>query len=310
MKNEILIGVDFGGTKILAGGMTEKGEIVCEPVKMPTNGQESGEKIIARLTNSIDEVIRRSEVRIDQVKGIGLGVTGPLDIKNGTILECPQLPTLRFFPLKKAVENYFHRPVYMDNDANCLIYGETLFGSGVGKMNVVGFTLGTGLGCAIILDGKIFVGSTESAGEIWPSPYGDGTIEDLVCGAGVSKIYRRISGKERSAVDIASLAEKGEENALATWSEFGKHLSVAMAWTINVIDPDIVILGGSISNAYPYFSSSMEENLRKYICPVPSERTRVVCSKLGANAGFIGAAALAMRQEESRTQENFNEESL
>lgn len=182
----------------------------------------------------------------------------------------------------------------MNNDANCLIYGETLFGSGVGKNNVVGFTLGTGLGCAIVLDGKIFVGSTESAGEVWPSPYQDGTIEDMVSGAGISRMYKEISGQDKSALEIEILAEDGDVNALTTWGEFGKHLAVAISWTVNLIDPEIVILGGSISNAFNFFSSSMEKNLRKYICPVPAEKTKVVCSKLGANAGFIGAAALAL----------------
>lgn len=294
MKDKILIGVDFGGTKILAGAMTAQGEMLCEPVKVPTNGQEESQKIIDRLTGSISEVLKRTGADISHVRGIGLGVTGPLDIKNGVILECPQLPTLHFFPLRKTVEEKFHTPVFMNNDANCLIYGEAIFGSGKGKDNVLGFTLGTGLGCAIILNGKIFAGSTESAGEIWPSPYGDGSIEELVSGAGVSKIYRGISGNDKSSLEIALLAEKGDKQALLTWQEFGKHLGVAVSWAINMIDPEIVILGGSISDAFDYFSAAMEDNIRKHICPVPSAKTKVVRSMLGANAGLIGAAALAI----------------
>jgi len=294
MKDMILIGVDFGGTKILTGAITEKGEILCEPVKVATNGYESPEKIIARLASSIDEVIRRSSLSIDEVKGIGLGVTGPLDIENGIILECPQLPTLHYFPLKRTVEERYHLPVYMNNDANCLIYGEALFGSGVGKNCVLGFTLGTGLGCAIIMDKKIFSGSTGSAGEIWPSPYGNGTIEDMVSGAGVSRIYKEICGQEKSAQEIELLAEQGDANALRTWQEFGKHLAVAISWGINFVDPEIVILGGSLSNAFKFFSSSMVDNLRKHICRIPAERTQIVCAKLGSNAGFIGAACLAL----------------
>ena len=294
LKDEILIGVDFGGTKILTGAMTERGEVVCEPVRVPTDGDDESGKIIGRVAGSIDEVIRKAGVQLDQVKGIGLGVTGPLDIKNGTILECPQLPTLHFFPLRKVIGERFRRPVYMNNDANCLIYGETLFGSGIGKSNVVGFTLGTGLGCAIILGGNIFLGSTESAGEIWPSPYAGGSIEDLVSGAGVSKIYNRMSSQSKSAAEIATLAEKGDAKALATWQEFGEHLGIAMSWVVNVIDPEIVILGGSISNAFDFFSPAMERNFRKHICPVPAERIKVVRSRLGSNAGFIGAAALAI----------------
>jgi len=294
LKKEILIGVDFGGTKILTGAMTGKGEVLCEPVKVPTGGSDEGNKIIKRLTDSIDELLARAKLNLNEIRGIGMGVTGPLDIKNGKILECPQLPTLHFFPLRKTVEDHFRVPVYMNNDANCLIFGEAIFGSGVGMDNVLGFTLGTGLGCAIILDRKIFVGSTESSGEIWPSPFREGTIEDYVCGAGVSRMFKEKSGEEKSALDIAILAEKGDADALATWEKFGEYLSFAISWSVNIIDPQVVILGGSISNAYKFFSGSMEKNLRKHICPVPAKETRVVCAQLGSNAGFIGAAALTL----------------
>jgi glucokinase len=300
MKDKILIGVDFGGTKILTGAMSEKGEILCEPVKIPTNSNGEPEKIINSITDSIELIVKRLGSRVSDVYGIGMGVTGPLDIKNGTILECPQLPTLHFFPLRQTIHDYFGLPVFMNNDANCLIYGETLFGSGIGKNNVVGFTLGTGLGCAIIIDRKILNGFTESAGEIWPSPYLTGTIEDFVSGAGVSKIYKEISesgsiaSQEKSALEIALMAENGDANALITWEEFGNHLAAAISWSINLIDPEIIILGGSITNAFKFFSSSLEKNLRKHICPVPAEMTKIEIAKLGANAGFIGAASLAL----------------
>jgi len=294
MKNKILIGVDFGGTKIMTGAMSEEGKILCDPIKVPTNSTEESKEILKRITESIEGVLFRTSASIDEVAGIGLGVTGPLDLKDGVILECPQLPTMHLYPLKKVVEEYFGRPVYMNNDANCFIYGEALFGAGAGKNTVVGFTLGTGIGCAIIIDGKIFAGSTGSAGEIWPSPYGNGTIEDIVSGAGVSKIYSKICGQTKSALEIGKLAENGDHNALLVWEELGKHLSVAISWAINLMDPDIVILGGSISNAYKFFSSSMEENVRKQICPTPAKMTKIVRATLGQFAGFIGAASLAI----------------
>ena len=294
MRTKILVGVDFGGTKILTGAMTEKGEILGEPVRIATNIDEEPDAVVRRISGSVEEVLRGIGKTAAQVDAIGMGVTGPLDIKHGTILECPQLPKLHYFPLRKAIEDQFAVPVYMNNDANCLIYGETRFGSGIGKNTVVGFTLGTGLGCAVIIDRKIFAGSTESAGEIWPSPYLGGTIEELVSGSGVSRIYKELSGQERSSLDVAALAEQGDANALATWQQFGSHLSVAIAWTINVIDPELVILGGSISNAFKFFAPALEGSLRKAICPMPAEKTNVVCGQLGAYAGFIGAAALAI----------------
>lgn len=294
MKQKVFIGVDFGGTKILTGAINEDGKLLCEPIKVPTVGSEEPNKIVKKITNSIEEVLRSINVKTFDVVGIGMGVTGPLDIKRGIILECPQLPTMHYFPLRKKIEEYFSLPVFMNNDANCLIFGEALFGAGVGLKNIVGFTLGTGIGCAIIMDKKIFNGTNDSAGEIWPSPYKNGTIEDLVCGAGIAKIYKNISGKENSSLEIFHLAEEGNLDALKTWDEFGEHLAVAISWAINLIDPELIILGGSIANAFKFFSNSMEKSLKKWICPEPAEKTKVVCANLGANAGFIGAAALVL----------------
>jgi glucokinase len=185
-------------------------------------------------------------------------------------------------------------PVRLNNDANCFAYGEALFGAAAGKENVLGFTLGTGLGCALVMGGKLINGSTGTAAEIWTSPYRSGIIEDYVSGSGVSKIYQSISGIEKTSYEIFELALKNDHQALQAWKEFGVHLAYPIAWSINLIDPQVVVLGGSITAAWPFFRDSMEENLRKWICPVPAKETIVVLSKLGDYAGIIGAASLFM----------------
>jgi glucokinase len=293
-KKEIIIGVDFGGTKILTGAITKTGKLVTTPVKAPTLGNEPGELIIERLVRTIEKTIADAGLTINDFEGIGIGATGPLDIDSGTILECPQLPTLHFFPLRKAIEDHFKVPVLVNNDANCLVLGECFFGAARNHKTVVGLTLGTGLGCAIVQDGKIYNGSTGTAAEIWPSPYRSGTIEDYISGAGVSVIYKSITGTDRSSLDIYQLALDDDPDALQTWKEFGYYLAVPLSWSINMIDPDIVVIGGSIAGAFRFFSSSMNENVRKWICPVPAQKTKIVAAELGDNAGFTGAACLFM----------------
>jgi len=289
---KIIIGVDVGGTKIMTGAINTDGEIIGEPIKVLTVSSEPAETIVKKITDSVGKILKTIDVDIRNIAGIGIGVTGPLDIENGIILECPQLPTMNFYPLLTTLEKYFPVPISMNNDANCLIYGETIFGVGKGKKNVVGFTLGTGIGSAIILDKKILNGSTGTAGEVWTSPYGNGIIEDFVSGEGVAKIYKSISGNTKSSLEIFQLAKNNDVNALQTWKEFGEHLAVAMAWAINLIDPEIVIIGGSIAKAYKYFSDSMEKKLRTQICPTPAEKTKVLVASLGDYAGFIGAASI------------------
>jgi glucokinase len=298
MNERVLIGIDIGGTKIMTGAIDQGGAVLCPPVKTETIGNDSADAIIKRVTGSVERVLNNLKRSISAVEGIGIGCTGPLDIENGLILECPQLPNMHFFPLRRTIEDYFGVPVRLDNDANCLIYGETLFGAAVNNRNVIGFTLGTGIGCAVILDKKILNGSTGTAAEIWISPYGPGIIEDFVSGAGVSKIFKSKTGKDMTSLGVYELAVKGDRHALQTWEEFGMHLSVPVAWAINLIDPEIVVLGGSISGAYRFFSPSLNMHLRKQICPLPAEKTKVVTGKLGDDAGFIGAASLMIGHDQ------------
>jgi glucokinase len=184
----------------------------------------------------------------------------------------------------------------MDNDANALILGESIWGAGKGYRTTLGFTLGTGLGCALVVDNELVTGANGMAGEIWLSPYNGGTIEDIVSGRGVSGIYHRLTGKWHNAKEISLLAYNEDENAVETWNIFGSTLAIALAWGINFTDPDIVILGGSIANSFNLYCNSMERVLKKFICPVPAEKTRVVKAALGDNAGFIGAAALMIHK--------------
>jgi len=294
MDNKIIIGVDLGGTKIMTGAINSEGKVLGSPVKVPTVGTDSSESVVKRVTGSVEKTMTDLNLTINDVEGIGIGSTGPLDLDTGFILECPQLPNMHFFPLRKTIQDHFGIPVYLNNDANCLIYGESIFGAAADKKSVVGFTLGTGIGCAVVLNKKILNGSTGTAGEIWPIPYQSGIIEDIVSGGGVSKIYNNITGSDKTSYEVFNLAAEGDRDAIQTWNEFGTHLAVPIAWSINLIDPEVIILGGSITSAYPFFKDSMEEHLRKWICPVPAERTKVILAKLGDHAGFIGAACLVL----------------
>ncbi len=291
----IIIGVDVGGTKIQAGAIDPVGKALFDPVTVETGGNDESEKIFARITDSIDKIIKNPILKPADIIGIGMGVTGPLDTASGTILECPQLPTMHFYPLKAKIYEKFRIPVFMDNDANALLLGESIWGAGKDHQTTLGFTLGTGLGCAIVINKKLFTGVNGMAGEIWPSPYKNGTIEDIVSGNGISSTYLRLSNKLKTAREISQLAISGDSDAIETWNIFGGALAFSMAWGINMVDPGIVILGGSIANSISLFYDSMNNALRKFICPVPADKTKVVKAALGDRAGFIGAAALVIQ---------------
>jgi len=293
MKNErIAIGVDIGGTNIRAGAVAPDGGIIGEPFSVATGATDPKELIVTRIIESINALVERNNLGKFIIQGIGLGVTGPLDVKNGTILQCPNLPTMDFFPLREVIEKEFNLPVFMNNDANAMMLGESFWGAGKGSDCVLGITLGTGLGCAIVIDRKVWMGATETAGEIWISPYQDGIIEDVVSGNGVSILYEKSSGQKLTAHEVAARAFAGDPRAVAAWNEFGKAVAYALSWSVNLIDPDVVIIGGSMANSLELFYPAMLEFLCQNVCPIPAQKLRIVKAQLGDNAGFIGAAAL------------------
>jgi glucokinase len=130
------------------------------------------------------------------IQGIGIGCTGPLDIGKGILLDVENLPTLNYFPLKDTVEQAFPLRVILDNDANALIYAEALWGAGRNAGSVLGFTLGTGIGCAWINGGKVWRGHSGCAGEVWTSPYKEGILEDYVSGNAVTRLYKEYTKEE------------------------------------------------------------------------------------------------------------------
>ncbi len=298
-ENLPIIGVDIGGTKIKAGILNSSGELLCDPFTIPTGGNDYADIVFDRIVKSIETVLNNSGFQISNTAGIGLGVTGPLDLENGTILECPQLPTLNFFPLREMIRDRYPVQVFMDNDANALLLGESIWGAGKGYNITLGFTLGTGLGCALVKNKKLYTGANGLACEIWPSPYLDGTIEDIVSGAGISKIYYRLTNIKKTAREISLFASDGDSNAIEAWRIFGEALGYAVVWCINLTDPDIVILGGSIANAFDHFSGPINKIVSRYICPLPDRKTKIVKANLDDNAGFMGAAALVIQDPDS-----------
>ena len=293
--DKVIIGVDLGGTKIMTGVMNLRGEVLGEPIKVSTMGNDPAEVILTRIIDTITNAMEQLNISVQSVLGIGIGATGPLDITNGVILDCPQLPNMYNYPLRAKIQAHFAIPTYMNNDANCMIYGETVFGAAKGKKNVLGFTLGTGIGCAIVINGKIHNGSTGTAGEIWTSPYMGRTIEDFTCGQAVSDIYKALTKADKYGLEIHRLADQGDALALKTWQKYGEHLGVAMAWTINLLDPEIIVLGGSVSYAHTYFLPTTKSILSRYICREPYRQLKIEIAKLGAHAGFVGAGSIVLQ---------------
>ncbi len=283
-SRDLAIGLDIGGTKMKCGVVDATGNVVGTPREVPTNARGPREKIVAGILDLLNEAL--AQVPENRLRGIGIGCSGPLDIITGTILKCNTLPTMHINELTTCKEEH------MNNDANAMMLGEAVWGAGRGRQSILGITLGTGIGCAFINDGKIWTGYTGNAGEIWQSPYRDGVIEDYVSGPGLARIYKDLTGNEIGGKEIAERARSGEDAALNTFEQFANGLVFALAWTLNTIDPDAVIFGGSVVDSADLFLPRVKALLPKYITQEAAEHIEILPAGLGNNAGYIGAAAL------------------
>ena len=292
MTQKKVIGIDFGGTKIKLAVISEDGKIHGEEILLATESNRPAKEIVSTMQTGIIKAASSAGIKIDDLDGIGIGSPGPLDLKNGIILDTPNLPTMKNFPLKKEISNLFNLPVELNNDGNCFVLGEAYFGTAKNASTVFGVTLGTGFGCGIVFDKKIFIGATGTAAEVWCSPYADLNFEEYGSGRTLVRFYEQKSGGKLDAKEIYHLAQKANSHAIDTFLEFGKNLGRILAIMVNLLDPDVFVIGGSISNAWDFFKKPLLENLNQNINDEPRNHIRVQPALLGDNSGLLGAAAL------------------
>lgn len=292
-KSQIRVGVDVGGTKIALALVDAASQIVSEVPRFEVAPYKQGDDLVARLVSEIENLYRQSGYSQNDVQGIGIGSPGPLDLKTGTILNTPNMPMLQNYNLKEAVQKQSGLPAEVNNDANCFVLGEALAGEAKGGDIVLGVTLGTGYGFGIIFNKKVYEGATGTAAEIAHCPYQDSMLEkNYISGHGLSRMYTDRTGQKLSGIDIAQHARDGEQEALDAFEEFGMHLGNSFAWFVNILDPDYIVIGGSIAKNWEFFQQSMFDTLYEYINPGPREHLKIVPSELGESAAIIGAAGL------------------
>src|SRR3989338_4646642 len=278
-----LIGVDLGGTNIKTGLVSSDGRII-KKYEAKTEAKKGTKKVISNIIKAINEV------KSEKVFGIGIGSPGPFDYKTGIITKPGNLP-FRNVPLKKIIQSKFKIKTFLDNDANCFALAEAVFGQGKKYENVAGITLGTGIGGGIVLNKEIYHGRSNAAelGHItikYDGPKNscgnDGCIETYAAARGITSIF----DKNADPYSIYKLALKGNKKAIKTYEKIGGYLGIGLTNIIYALDPDIIVIGGKISNAWRFFNKSMDKTIKEryFVRPCP-----VVKSKLN-EAGILGAA--------------------
>ena len=272
-----IIGVDLGGTNVRAG-LVEGGRLAR--VELATVHGDGPEKaVLEDIFGVIDPLIGAG------IEGIGVGVPSVVDLKGWVIYDVQNIPSWKKVPLKALLEERYRLPSYVNNDANCFAAGEKHFGKGKPYDNFVGLILGTGLGAGIIANGRLFSGTNCGAGEFGMLPYKDRNFEYYACGQFFTNVHG-MSGKA-----LAEKARKGDAGALAVFDEFGDHLGQAMKAVLYAADPEVVILGGSVSRSYAFFQEAMWKAMQDFAYSITIRKIKIEVSET-ENIAVLGAAAL------------------
>lgn len=277
-----IIGVDIGGTKIHVGVV--ENSVVVKELKIPTPSSASKQHIIAALITAIEELAGSN------FDGIGIGVPGLVDDEKGIIYNLVNIPSWKEVHLKKQLEEHFGKPVRITNDANAFALGEKIFGKAKPFRNVVGITLGSGLGAGIIINNKLYSGAFSSAGELGGVSYLNETVEDYCSG----KFF--INFHQMTGQQLHEMAQRGDETALRIFSEYGHHLGNALTTTLFLLSPEAIIFGGSVSRSFQYFEKALLESLDGF--PFKNVRNQLVVSvSENLNTAILGSAALLVSEQ-------------
>lgn len=271
------IGIDLGGTNIRVGQI--EGEEIVHKISAPSPSKQGLEESIAYLKQTIAPAVT------PKCEAIGIGVPSVLDIEKGIVYNVTNIPAWEEVPLKNILEEEYNIPVHINNDSNCFTLGEKCFGEGKPFKNMVGITLGTGVGAGVIVNNELYGGSNTGAGEIGCIPYLEGTYEDY-CGSNFFQTHHQMTGAQ-----AAERASQNDPKALQIWEEYGTHLGNLIQATLFVYDPDAIIFGGGIAKAYPFFSRSMKEAMQSFPYPQSLVHLQIRLS-VNPDIAILGAAAL------------------
>lgn len=272
-----VLGIDLGGTQVRVGKVCSGAIVRHASRAIP--GREGRDVVLDEIYRAIDEVVDA------EVVGIGCGVPSVVDVESGVVYTVENIPSWQEVPLGDELRRRYGVPVRVNNDANAFALGELRYGRGRGRRNLVGLTLGTGLGAGVVIEGRLYDGANCGAGELGPIPYRDATVESYCSGA----FFRRAAGIEGAEAYRRACA--GDPEAVRLFAAFGHELGFAVLLTLYAYDPEIVVLGGSIARAYRWFEAGMRERLRECVYQRALERLEIVASDT-ENVALLGAAAL------------------
>jgi glucokinase len=319
-----IIGVDLGGTNIVVGAMPDDGTRHYGLRSQPTLAEQGADAVVERIAKMIREVMEvtmtEAGVTRKQFAGVGIGAPGPLDRERGIVIVAPNLGW-KDFPLRDRVSQGVGLPVTLDNDANCATLGEWWIGAARGGRAVVGMTIGTGIGGGLVVDGRLWHGASDVAGEIGHTTidmhgrrckcgnygcleaYASGPniaerARERLSGDGESVLMRMVGGKVEmiTAHTVYEAAHAGDEIALDVVKETASFLGAGVANLLNTFNPDVVVIAGGVTQAGEALFEPLRAEARRRAFKPAFDACRIVPGELDGAAGVVGAVATFRQQ--------------
>ena len=310
MEKKYVVGVDLGGTKIYTALVNLDGEIVKE-ITVKTEAEKGEKSVMDKLLGTIDTVLEG--VNLDEVRAIGVGSPGPLDVEKGLIVYTPNLP-FKNFKIVEPIKEKYNIDTYLDNDANVATLSEFMFGAGKGTKNMVFVTVSTGIGGGAIINKNIYRGSTSNALEIGHITVmqggprcgcgNTGCAEALASGTAIGKrakeaLESKVETSLRNYESVAARevfieAERGDKVSQEILHNALSYLGITMANIANSFDPDMIVVGGGVSQAGKIVFDMINKEMERRCLTSIYNNCKVKPALLGGRAGVLGAAALAI----------------
>ena len=310
------LGIDLGGTNIKSGVVDDRGQALSS-VSLETEAEHGPEEGLDNLAEAGRRAVEASGLAWDDIAAVGLGSPGTMDLEAGMLIDPPNLPGWENLPIRQRLGDRLGKPTVLQNDANAAAYGEYWAGAGRNTRSLVLFTLGTGIGGGIIIEGRILEGRHSHGAEcghiIIQMENGRqcscGAFGHLEAYASATALVKRAEEalergessalREALAADaltgraVSEAAEAGDPLARRLMRETARYLAVGAVSLMHTIDPEIVLFAGGMIKAGPTFLEAIRDDIRAMAFPIPAARTRVDYAELGGAAGFIGAAGCA-----------------
>jgi glucokinase len=292
LDGQHVIGVDLGGTKILAGIVGRNGHV--ERRRETPTPQSSQDDLLAGLDAAVDELLS------DETAALGFGLPSPLDQRSGRALQAVNIP-LGEIDFRSRMKERFGIPVGIENDANAAAYGEFHFGAARDADSMVMLTLGTGCGGGAVIDGELYRGWAEFGHMVIEydglpcqgSCTGRGHLEPYVTGVAATKLAQAEFGPAVDAHRLVRLANEGEARATEILDGIGRRLGAGIGTLINIFNPELVVIGGGFAAAGDFVLDPAREVVRREALAHAGDRVQIVRAELGTAAGLIGAGLVA-----------------